>query len=211
MVHEKNKECVLSIRIDSDLLQELDTIAEKEHLSRSDYIRKAIADAMSFSVQLRKNQTFLINSDMVKYSLGLMDDNDIEEFAILSIQNGREILKDYLGKNLSSSIVQKYLEDNQTIISGLLTFIIQSILGPTSQKWFHRIHFSWHENIVAIIGTHALGLGFSKFMRYYFMHFFDIFNFQEVENKNKIIINEDRIKLEFKGNFGKFDVAMIMK
>src|SRR5271157_4072594 len=103
MVHEKNKECVLSIRIDSDLLQELNTIAEKEHLSRSDYIRKAISDAMSFSVQLRKNQTFLINSEMLKYSLGLMDDNDIEEYAILSIQNGREILKEYLNKNLSSS------------------------------------------------------------------------------------------------------------
>jgi len=201
---------MLSIRIDNDLIQELDVIADREHLTRSDYIRKAISDAMSFSVLLRKNQTFLVNPEMLQYSLSFMDENDIEEYALLSIQNGREILKEYLNKNLLSSIVQKYLDDKQTIISGLLTYITQSVLGPTGQKWFYRIHFTWHNNIVVIMGTHTLGLAFTTFMRYYFMHFFEIFGFQEVESKIKAALKEDRIKLEFSGELGKFDITTLM-
>ncbi len=202
------KEVVLSIRIRSDLLGEMDTIADKEKMNRSDYIRKAISDAMSFSVALRKNQTFLVDPEMMRYALEFMDDFDIEEFAILSLKNGRAILKDYLNKNLESSIVQKYLKSKVIIITGLLTYITESILGSTGQGWFKRVHFSWNGLIISIRGTHELGMRFTKFIRYYFVHFFKIFDYSEIEGKS--ILVDDRIKIEFQGNDQAFDVSTLM-
>ncbi|MEX2681476.1 MAG: hypothetical protein Q6373_007740 [Candidatus Sigynarchaeota archaeon] len=206
---DKNvKEEILSIRIGKELLKELEEIAKKERMKKSDYVRKAISDAMSFSVMLRKNQTFLVDPEMMRYALEFMDDFDIEEFALLSLKNGRAILKDYLNKNITSSIVQKYLKSKMTIITGLLTYITESILGSTGQGWFKRIHFSWNDLIVSIRGTHELGLRFTKFIRYYFVHFFKIFDFPEIEGKT--ILLDDRIKIEFQGNDQAFDVSTLI-
>ncbi len=202
------KEVVLSVRIRSDLLGEMDAIADKEKMNRSDYIRKAISDAMSFSVALRKNQTFLVDPEMLRYALEFMDDFDIEEFAILSLKNGRSILKEYLNKNLESSIVQKYLKSKVIVITGLLTYITESILGSTGQGWFKRVHFSWNGLTISIRGTHELGLRFTKFIRYYFVHFFKIFDYGEIEGKS--ILVDDRIKIEFQGNDQAFDVSTLM-
>jgi hypothetical protein len=205
---EKIKEEILSIRIGKELLQELEEIAKKERMKKSDYVRKAISDAMSFSVMLRKNQTFLVDPEMLRYALEFMDDFDIEEFAILSLKNGRSILKDYLNKNLESSIVQKYLKSKVIIITGLLTYITESILGSTGQGWFKRVHFSWNGLIISIRGTHELGVRFTKFIRYYFVHFFKIFEYTEIEGKS--ILVDDRIKLEFQGDDNAFDVSILM-
>lgn len=163
---------------------------------------------MSFSIMLRKNQTFLVDPKMMQYALEFMDDFDIEEFAIMSLKNGRSILKDYLNKNIESSIVQKYLKDKVTIITGLLTYITESILGSTGQGWFKRIHFSWNNLILSIRGTHELGLRFTKFIRYYFVHFFKIFDYCEIEGKSILI--DDRIKIEFQGNDQAFDISTLM-
>jgi len=198
----------LSIRIGTELLKEMEEIAKKERMKKSDYVRKAISDAMSFSIMLRKNQTFLVDPKMMQYALEFMDDFDIEEFAIMSLKNGRSILKDYLNKNIESSIVQKYLKDKVTIITGLLTYITESILGSTGQGWFKRIHFSWNNLILSIRGTHELGLRFTKFIRYYFVHFFKIFDYCEIEGKSILI--DDRIKIEFQGNDQAFDISTLM-
>nr|MDO8084863.1 ribbon-helix-helix domain-containing protein [Candidatus Sigynarchaeum springense] len=198
----------MSIRIGTELLKEMEEIAKKERMKKSDYVRKAISDAMSFSIMLRKNQTFLVDPKMMQYALEFMDDFDIEEFAIMSLKNGRSILKDYLNKNIESSIVQKYLKDKVTIITGLLTYITESILGSTGQGWFKRIHFSWNNLILSIRGTHELGLRFTKFIRYYFVHFFKIFDYCEIEGKSILI--DDRIKIEFQGNDQAFDISTLM-
>lgn len=199
---------MLSIRIGTELLREMEEIAKRERMNKSDYIRKAISDAMSFSVMLRKNQTFLVDPGMMRYALEFMEDFDIEEFALLSLKNGRAILKDFLNKNITSSIVQKYLDSKVTIITGLMTYITQSILGPTGQNWFKRIHFSWKGTSVSVRGTHDLGLRFSKFMRYYFLHFFEIFDYQEMEGN--AILQDDRIKLEFQGEERAFEISTLM-
>ncbi|NMC04022.1 MAG: ribbon-helix-helix protein, CopG family [Candidatus Lokiarchaeota archaeon] len=208
MEQKKKKEVMLSIRIGTDLLKEMEEIAKRERMNKSDYIRKAISDAMSFSVMLRKNQTFLVDPKMMQYALNFMDDFDIEEYAILSIKNGRSILKDFLNKNVSSTIVQKYLTSKVNIITGLLTYITQSILGPTGQNWFRRVNFSCNGTAVSIRGTHDLGLRFSRFIAYYFKHFFEIFGYNEMAGKT--IIHTDRIKLVFLGDDGDFDVSMLM-
>ncbi|HMF31143.1 MAG TPA: hypothetical protein VKK79_07005 [Candidatus Lokiarchaeia archaeon] len=208
MPREEPKEYVLSLRIPINLNEEIEEVATKENLTKSDYIRKAISDAISFSVTLRQNQTFLIDQEMVKFALEFMEDIDIEEFATLSIQNGRKILKSYLNKNVNSSIVQKYLDDKKTIVSGLLIYITQSILSPTGQNWFKRVLFSWTGDVVTITGTHDLGLKFSEFMHYYFVKFFAIFNYEEL--KENVILKEDRIKLKFQGENKEFDINILL-
>ncbi len=199
---------MLSLRIRTDLLEEIDVVASKEHMSKSDYIRKAISDAISFSAMNRQNQTFLVFPEMLKFSLNFMEDLDIEKYAILSLQNGRQILKAYLQKNIKSSIVQKYLTNKKSIITGLLTYISQSILAPTGQGWFQRIHCAWESDTLAITGMHTLGLKFSKFIRFYFIQFFEIFDYTEITTST--ILKEDRLKLVFRGDFAEYDVNLLM-
>jgi hypothetical protein len=202
------KDYVLSLRIRADLVNEIERIAEKEKMSKSDYIRKAISDGISFSSMNRQNQTFLVYPEMLKFSLNFMEDLDIEKFAVLSLENGRQILKAYLQKNINSTIVQKYLTNKKTIITGLLTYITQSILAPTGQNWFQRIHCVWEGEDLAITGMHALGLKFSKFIRFYFIQFFEIFEYTEVATST--ILKEDRLKLVFHGDFAEYDVKLLM-
>ncbi len=189
-------------------MDEIDTVAVKENMSKSDYIRKAISDAISFSNMNRQNQTFLVYPEMLKFSLNFMEDLDIEKYAALSLQNGRQILKGYLQKNIKSSIVQKYLTNKKSIITGLLTYISQSILAPTGQGWFQRIHCVWESDNIAITGIHALGLKFSKFIRFYFFQFFEIFGYTEIAAST--ILKDDRLKLVFHGDFAEFDVNVLM-
>ena len=144
------KEYVLSLRLPKNLQEEIETAAKKEHMGKSDYIRKAISDAITFSNVGRKNQTFLVGPDTMKFSLKFMEDVDIEEYAAISLQNARIILKDYLNGQIHSSIVQKYLTNKKTIISGIMTFLLQSIFAPTAQKWFHRIHAAWNGDTIKI-------------------------------------------------------------
>ncbi len=189
-------------------MEEIDSVAVKENMSKSDYIRKAISDAISFSSMNRQNQTFLVYPEMLKFSLNYMEDHDIEQYALLSLQNGRQILKAYLQKNIKSSIVQKYLTNKKTIITGLLTYISQSILGPTGQHWFQRIHCAWEGDTLAIAGVHSLGLKFSKFIWFYFIQFFEIFDYTEIAAST--ILKEDRLKLVFHGDFAEYDVNQLM-
>jgi hypothetical protein len=202
------KDFVLSLRLPTSLLFEIDQIADKERLSRSDYIRKALSDAVSVVEVLRKAQTFFVTPAMMQFSLQFMEDLDIEKYATLSLQNALSFLKQYLNHSLKSSIVQKYLSNKKTIISGLLTYITQSVLGPTAQKWFERIHFGWEGQSVTITGMHGLGMKFSKFISYYFLHFFNIFNY--TENIAQIQLKEDRLKLVYQGDFKEFDISVLM-
>nr|MDO8109806.1 hypothetical protein [Candidatus Sigynarchaeota archaeon] len=114
-----------------------------------------------------------------------------------------------MNKNVTSSIVKKYLTNKVTIITGLMTYITQSILGSTGQNWFRRIHFSWNTTAISLRGTHELGLRFSKFIRYYFVHFFEIFDYHE--NTSKTILQDDSIKFEFSGDDAEFDVRQLME
>ncbi len=177
-------------------------------MSKSDYIRKAISDAISFSNMNRQNQTFLVYPEMLKFSLNFMEDIDIEKYATLSLQNGRQILKEYLQKNIKSSIVQKYLRNKKSIITGLLTYISQSILAPTGQGWFQRIRCAWEGDTIAITGMHALGIKFSKFIQFYFIQFFEIFGYTEIATST--VVKDDRLKLLFHGDFAEFDVNLLM-
>lgn len=207
-IPDDSKEFVLSLRIKKSLLGEIDIAAQKERMNRSDYIRKAISDAISFSEIYRLNPTFLVNPDVFKFAIKSMEDIDLEELAALSMRNARYILKLYLQKNLQSSIVQKYLTNMKSIIIGLLTYIIQSILSPTGQHWFKRIHFAWETDAFVITGMHTLGLNFSKFMRCYFIQFFDVFGFKEQPSKQ--ILHEDKLKLVFTGELKDFDIKTLL-
>ncbi len=189
-------------------MEEIDSVAVKENMSKSDYIRKAISDAISFSAMNRQNQTFLVYPEMLKYSLNFMEDFDIEKYAALSLQNGRHILKAYLTKNIKSSIVKKYLTNKKSIITGLMTYITQSILAPTGQGWFQRIHCVWESDNLAITGMHSLGIKFSIFIRFYFIHFFEIFDYIEVAANT--ILKDDRLKLVFHGDFAEYDINLLM-
>jgi hypothetical protein len=208
MPREQPKDFVLSLRIPMDLLKEIDECADKEHLGRSDYIRKAISDAISVSEVLRQAQTFLISPEMIQIALEHMDEFDIENFAILSLKSGRNFLKLYLQHSLHSTVIKKYLPNKQTILSGIMEYLSQSILGPTGQHWVDRIHFSWEGNKVILTGIHSLGLNFSKFLYYYFFHLFEIFNYTCVQTE--IILKEERLKLIFQGDAKEFDVSSLM-
>ena len=199
---------VLSLRIPMDFLSEIDDCANKEHLARSDYIRKAISDAVSVTEVLRQAQTFLVSPEMLKFSLAHMEENDIEEYALLSLQSGRNFLKLYLQHSLNSTVIQKYLPNRRTIVSGIMEYLSQSILGPTGQHWVDRIHSSWEGDNIIITGVHTHGLNFSKFLYYYFFHLFEIFNYTCNQSQN--IVKEERLKLIFQGNAEEFDVRMLM-
>lgn len=92
-IQDPSEEHILSLRIKNNLLTEIDTVAAKEKMSRSDYIRKAVSDAISFSEVLRYNSTFLVSPPMIQFALQKMNDREIAEFANLALQNGKEVLK----------------------------------------------------------------------------------------------------------------------
>jgi len=208
-IQDPSEDHILSLRIKKNLLKEIETVGANEKMNKSDYIRKAVSDAISISEVLRQNSTFLVSPQMIKFAVAKMNDEEIDEFAGLSLQNGREVLKLYLKKNRESSIVKKYLTNKKTIIIGLLTYIIQSILAPTAQKWFTKIHASWEADKMIIAGTHILGHNFSKFMECYFKHFFDLFAYRE--QTNDAIIEEDKLKVVFQGETTDFDISVFLK
>lgn len=105
--------------------------------------------------------------------------------------------------------MKKYLTNKKTIIIGLLTYIIHSILAPTAQRWFTKIHATWETEKFIITGTHKLGENFSKFMQAYFVHFFALFAYFEQENEQ--IIQEDKLKLVFHGKTTDFDIGIFLK
>lgn len=205
---KEGNEYVFSLRIKPSLLKEIEDVARKENMTKSDFIRKAISDAMSFSEMFKRNQTFLVSPKMTEFALNLMNDSEIERFALMSIQNGQDILKTYLKYRSHSTIVKQYLDSKKTMITGLLKYIIYSILAPTGQEWFQRIQFTWDENNVIIAGIHKLGEKFSKFILLYFTYFFRIFGCTECENIR--ILKEDRLKIGFTGDMKEFDVKLLM-
>jgi hypothetical protein len=208
-IQDPSEEHILSLRIKKNLLKEIETVAAKEKMSKSDYIRKAVSDAISISEVLRHNSTFLVSPQMIKLAVAKMSDEEIDQFALLSLQNGKEVLKLYLKKNIQSSIVKKYLTNKKTIIIGLLTYIIHSILAPTAQNWFSKIHASWDADKMIITGTHLLGINFSKFIQAYFKHFFDLFAYKEQINER--ILQEDKLKLVYQGETTEFDISIFLK
>jgi hypothetical protein len=204
----KNQEIILSLRVKPQFAHEIDQISRKLKVNKSDFIRKAISDSISIHEIYRKNQTFLIGPNMFEFSLKFMDECDLEEYAQLALENGKRILKLYLQKQINTSIVQKYLKNKKTILTGLLFFITESILSPVGQELFKRIFFSWKENQVILTGVHHLGDKFSIFMRFYFIHFFKLFQFTEV--KDECLLKENKIKLVFEGDIGKYDISFLM-
>lgn len=205
---KEGNEYVFSLRIKPSLLKEIEDVARKENMTKSDFIRKAISDAMSFSEMFKRNQTFLVSPKMMEFALNLMNDSEIERFALMSIQNGQDILKTYLKYRSHSTIVKQYLDSKKTMITGLLKYIIYSILAPTGQEWFQRIQFTWDENKVIIAGIHKLGEKFSRFILFYFTYFFRIFACTECENIR--ILKEDRLKIGFTGDMKEFDIKLLM-
>lgn len=205
---KEGNEYVFSLRIKLSVLKEIDDVARKENMTKSDFIRKAISDAMSFSEMFKRNQTFLVSPKMMEFALNMMNDAEIEKFALMAIQNGQEILKTYLKYRSHSTIVKQYLDNKKTMISGLLKYIIFSILAPTGQEWFQRIQFTWDGDLVIIAGIHRLGEKFSKFIHLYFTKFFSIFSCYE--NENVRILKEDRLKIGFTGDMSEFDIKLLM-
>lgn len=208
MPQKEGNEYVFSLRIKLSVLKEIDDVARKENMTKSDFIRKAISDAMSFSEMFKRNQTFLVSPKMMEFALNMMNDAEIEKFALMAIQNGQEILKTYLKYRSHSTIVKQYLDNKKTMISGLLKYIIFSILAPTGQEWFQRIQFTWDGDLVIIAGIHRLGEKFSKFIHLYFTKFFSIFSCYE--NENVRILKEDRLKIGFTGDMSEFDIKLLM-
>ncbi len=205
----KTKDHVFSLRIKKSLLQEITEAARKAGVSKSDFIRKAVSDEISFQEFNRFSQTMFMGPDVLNYSLQLMDELQIEDYAKLALQNGRNFLSRFLKKQKSSSITKKYLQNKKTVILGLLKYITESILAPSGQGWFERIRFSLRGEQVVITGIHTLGQKFSLFMRYYFIHFFSLFEF--IEETRRTILEEDRLKLAFTGTMNDFDIDVLLR
>ena len=204
----KKKEHVFSLRLKKSLLNEIDEAAKKLYINKSDFIRKAISDAISFQEFNRFSQVFFMGPNMLKFSLDLMDELQIEDFAQLALNNGQKFLSIYLKKQMNSSITEKYLENKKTIISGLLLFITESILSQSGQGWYERIRFSWRKDSIVITGVHNLGEKFSIFTRYYFIHFFSLFDFHD--EPGLMILEENRIKFVFTGELSHFDLNILL-
>ncbi len=204
-----SKENVLSIRINNKLLEELDILVKINHTNRSDFIRKAISDSISFNQIYRFHPTFLVSPEMFGVILSEINEDKIKNIAKLSILNAKLILKTYLQKNIQSSIVEKYLKDKRTIISALLKYIIESILSSKGQNWLKKINYTSISDKFTITGTHSLGENFSKFLYYYFIDFFFIFDFKILDEK--CILTESTIKIIFSGENDEFDINVFLK
>ncbi len=206
---KQRKEHIFSIRMKKSLLKEISQTAKKERISKSDFIRKSISNEISFQEFNRFSQTNFLGPNMVEYALKFMDELEIEDFAKLAMLNGRKFLSQFLEKQKTSSITKKYLKNKKSIMSGLLQYITQSILPQSAQNWFQRITYSLRGNQFVITGIHRRGEKFSLFIRHYFIHFFNIFEFNEI--KSKMIIGENRLKLVFSGQWDEFDIKKIFK
>ncbi len=193
MATQKSMGKKIGIRIDEATLEKLDSILEKEHISRSTMIR----DAINIWLNIRINKNFNPDSDFLLISLNIfrtalenLDEQTLDKMSKVAYANNRNTIAN------TPKEYQKYHEINGEVLTDAnrhrkmeerIKDLIDYVYNQSSYKWFDEINYKIQQTKVIISGTHRLGDNFSRFIKFHLLNHMSELQFQLEETHYKTI------------------------
>ncbi|MCP4760504.1 MAG: CopG family transcriptional regulator [archaeon] len=181
---KKKKKEKITLRMDEDLAEILERVAEREKsMNKSQIIR----EGLQLWINLRINKLFYPDSDLCMFSLNMlrkafnsMNSHELFELSRLAFKNSQkshEGMQDFFG---DMDINQK-LGNFKNSVENMIELLISTVYGPTGYRWFDSIEYKKLENKIIVLGIHRLGNNFSQFFMYHLSNNMELFSF-EMEN-----------------------------
>ncbi|MHA1793846.1 MAG: hypothetical protein ACTSVI_14480 [Promethearchaeota archaeon] len=183
----KNK--ILTLRVDNDLFEQLETVARDKQVTKSDFIRNAIKTRIMESMIFNDNDFILMGRDMEKIMFGVLKDEQIKELSKKAVLSELKTIKKLLSSNeLILPVVKEYLENKSfnEIVIYIIELVNRKFLAENARNWFKKIIININGNKITIIGRHDLGKNFSKFIIGYYKNFLLAFKHVSINDDMKI-------------------------
>ncbi|MCP4762393.1 MAG: ribbon-helix-helix protein, CopG family [archaeon] len=218
MKKSKKKE-FLGVRLEEELMIDLDKYAQKYKVSRSVMARRAISEWANYFEPLRDNRTMIFDKNLIQFLLNIIkDESDFEKLAEIGYKNSidglamvmsnpkviQEMVKD-LSKYKITSIPTKYA------INLFLETLVTNVYSREGQNWFdEELKYSWNKNDRLVIeGIHNMNKNYSIFIKLITEKMFKtLFDFQIAEE----ILKENKLVLAFEAEInGKNSKEIVIK
>ncbi len=181
------KEKTITVRISDVLWDEIQEVSKEKDLSQSKITRAALEKYL-----LRMGNPFPLISwgrNEFSFALSCLSDLELDKLAEISVQNGIKT-RDYFVNNFLKT---DNLEDFQITIRTIIYILENYALNPEGQNWCKTIKSIWKGNWVLIIGTHENGLHFSKYVKFIYLKYFNLYSYDLIKED----LQQDKLTLEF--------------